>query len=172
MVHHISPRRLTEAITSLPSFPSAIGIRVVLAEPGLVHMSLTSRPDLLQVNGYFHGGALSGLADHAACLAVGTALPFGRAVVTLDLHVNFLRPAGGATVLAKARAIQVGKMIGVAAVEIFTGDDDPAQLCATSTVTVRVADMPRALLDELLQRPDGTSNANSGDFGADGRPVG
>ena len=73
----------------------ASGIEVILAEPGRVHRAISRRDDLLQFRGYFPGGVISGLADLAAGGAVTTALPPGRAVVSISLHVNFLAPAEG-----------------------------------------------------------------------------
>lgn len=44
---------------------------------GHVQMSLVKKPGLLQFNGFFHGGVVSGLADHAAGAAATTSLPAG-----------------------------------------------------------------------------------------------
>lgn len=62
---------------------------MLFAEPGEVHMELEHRQDLLQFSGFFHGGVISGLADHAAGGAVTTALSPGKIAVTIDLHVIF-----------------------------------------------------------------------------------
>lgn len=138
----MTPRQLVERVTSRPGYTSSIGTRVVFAEAGCVHLALDKRADLAQFNGFFHGGVISGLADHAAGGAVTTALPAGRIAVTVDLHVNFLSPADGPTIVAKARAIQVGSTVSVASVEVFTQDDGEERLCAFCTVTLRSVPMP------------------------------
>jgi uncharacterized protein (TIGR00369 family) len=139
-------KQLVEMVTSRPGFTSAIGTKVLQVEPGCVQMSLSRRPDLLQFNGFFHGGVISGLADHAAGGAATTALPAGRIAVTIDLHVNFLSPADGETIVAKAQAIQVGGTVCVAKVEVTTGKhDQEPRLCAIATVTLRVVDVPARL---------------------------
>ena len=56
---------LVRDVTARPGYTSAVGTRVLFAEPGEVHMELARRQDLLQFNGFFHGGVISGLADHA-----------------------------------------------------------------------------------------------------------
>src|ERR1044071_9496724 len=88
----LTPRQLVEMVTSRPGYTRAAGTEVLHVEVGIVHLRLRKRPDLLQFNGYFHGGVIAGLADHAAGGAVSTALPSGRIAVTIDLHVNYLAP--------------------------------------------------------------------------------
>ena len=114
------------------------GITVVLAEPGRVHLALARRDDLLQFKGYFHGGAISGLADLAAGGSVTTLLPPGRGVVTISLHVNFLAPAKGERLVAKGSVVKTGSTVGVSSVEVVAIDAGHEQLCATATVTFRV----------------------------------
>lgn len=138
----MSPKQLVEMVTSRPGYTSSVGTRVLFAEAGCVHLVLDRRPDLLQFNGFFHGGVISGLADHAAGGAVTTALPPGRTAVTIDMHVNFLSPADGASVVAKAKAIQIGSTVCVATVEVVTEVGGDERTCAVATVTLRVVDMP------------------------------
>lgn len=136
-------QQLVGAVTARPGYTSAIGTTVVHAEPGIVHMRVARKPELLQFNGFFHGGVVSGLADHAAGGAVSTALPAGKIAVTIDLHVNFLAPADGEALLARAKALQVGTTVSVANVEVLTLGEGGERLCAFATVTLRAVDMPR-----------------------------
>ncbi|MFW6027308.1 MAG: PaaI family thioesterase, partial [bacterium] len=115
-----SIRQLVEQVTGRPGFMKAIGTRVLSAEAGSVSMALDRHADLLQANGYFHGGVISALADHAAGGAVTTALPAGRFALTVDLHLNFLAPAKGDVLVAHAKAVKTGNVIGVARVELTT----------------------------------------------------
>lgn len=104
----MTPEQLVRKVTAITGYTHAAGVEVVSAEPGQVTLSLAKKPELLQFNGFFHGGVVSGLADHAAGAAATTALPAGKIAVTADLHVSFLAPAKGLTLLAKARTLQVG----------------------------------------------------------------
>lgn len=104
----MTPEQLVRKVTAITGYTHAAGVEVVSAEPGNVTLSLAKKPELLQFNGFFHGGVVSGLADHAAGAAATTALPAGKIAVTVDLHVNFLAPAKGQTLYAKARTLQVG----------------------------------------------------------------
>jgi hypothetical protein len=82
MTDATSARQLVEMVTSRPGYTSSLGTRVLLAEPGRVHLAVERRADLLQFSGLFHGGVIAGLADHAAGGAVTTMLPAGRIGVT------------------------------------------------------------------------------------------
>jgi len=136
-------RELVEMVTSRPGYTKSVGTRVVEAEVGRVHLALDRRPDLLQFNGFFHGGVITGLADHAAGGAVSTALPPGRIAITIDLHINFLAPVDGASIVAKAKAIHVGNTVSVAQVEVVTIAGGQEKLCAMCTMTLRTVDMPK-----------------------------
>lgn len=135
-------RRLIEVVTARTGYMRSLGARIVSAEAGHVCLAVDRRDELLQFNGYFHGGVIGGLADHAAGGAVSAALPKGRIAVTIDLHVNFLAPADGAVLVADARAVQMGGTICVASVEVSTERDGVARRCAIATATLRVVDMP------------------------------
>src|SRR5690242_13592681 len=71
-------RALVERVTRAPGYTSSVGTRVESAEAGHVVMSLARNDNLLQINGFFHGGVIAGLADHAGGGAVTTAMPSGR----------------------------------------------------------------------------------------------
>ena len=142
MPESMTAAQLVEMVTSRPGYTSAVGTRVLFAEPGHVHLAVDRRPDLLQFSGFFHGGVVTGLADHAAGGAVTTALPAGRIAVTVDLNISFLSPADGPSIVAKAKAIQVGKTVSVANVEVTTRSNGEERLCAVCTVTLRTVDMP------------------------------
>ena len=134
--------KLVESVTSAPGYTRNVGTRVLLAEAGQVELALDRRPDLLQINGFFHGGVIAGLADHAAGGAVTTALPMGRFAVTVCLQVNFLAPANGEALIARARSIQAGSTIGVAQVDVVSLTGGVETPCAIATVTLRTVEMP------------------------------
>lgn len=133
-------QELVEKFMSLPGYMKSIGAYVRAAEVGMVELALNRKPDLLQFHDNFHGGVISGLADHAAGGAVTTTLPPGRVAVTVDLHVNFIAPANGETLIAKARTIQSGRTIGVAHVDVFSTNGESESLCAVAVATLRAVE--------------------------------
>lgn len=111
--------------------------------PGRVVLSLRKNDDLLQTHGFFHGGVIAGLADHAGGGAVTSAMAPGRFAITVNLQVSFLAPANGDCLIARARAIQVGGTIGVAHVDVTSQADGVETPCAFAVVTLRSVAMPK-----------------------------
>ena len=132
---------------AMSGFPHSSGMRIVAAEPGKVALALAKRPELTQFFGHFHGGVIAGLADQAAGAAVSTALPEGRIAVTVEIKINFLGPADGEQIIARAEAMQVGGTIGVAKVEVISQDKAGERVCAFATATMRAVDFPVQMID-------------------------
>lgn len=85
--------------------------------------SLVGNPDLEVL----HGGAISSLVD-----LTGAAVFAGRCedyTPTIDLRVNYLQPAGKQPLYATATIEREGQQIGVAHIEVESGD----KVCATGT---------------------------------------
>jgi uncharacterized protein (TIGR00369 family) len=137
----LNPPSLAEAINAR-GFSGAAGFRVVAVEPGRAEVSLPRRPDLLQFFGHFHGGVITALADQAAGIAVTSGLPSGRIGVTVEIKVNFLGPADGSELIARAKTLKMSGSIGVATVEVFSKNGTSEVLCAFCTATMRALDLP------------------------------
>jgi uncharacterized protein (TIGR00369 family) len=137
----LNPPNLAEAVTA-KGFTRAAGFRVIAVEPGSAEVALSRREDLLQFFGHFHGGVITALADQAAGIAVTSGLPKGRIGVTVEIKVNFLAPADGSELVARAKTLKISGSIGVATVEVFTRDETSERLCAFCTATMRALDLP------------------------------
>jgi uncharacterized protein (TIGR00369 family) len=137
----LNPPSLAETVTA-KGFSGAAGFRVIAVESGSAEVAMFRREDLLQFMGHFHGGVITALADQAAGIAVTSGLPKGRIGVTLELKVNFLAPADGSELVARAKTLKMTGSIGVATVEIFTRDEASERLCAFATATMRALDLP------------------------------
>ena len=137
----LNPPSLAEAVNA-KGFSHAAGFRVIAAEPGSAEVSLPRRPDLLQFFGHFHGGVITALADQAAGIAVTSGLPAGRIGVTVEIKINFLSPADGSELIARAKTLKMSGSIGVATVEVFSKNEKSETLCAFCTATMRALDLP------------------------------
>ena len=138
-------RALVERVTSAPGYTSSVGTRVLDVEAGRVEMALDRSAGVVQGQGYFHGGVIAGLADHAAGAAVTTALGPGRFAMTVSLQVNYLAPAEGEALIARARATKVGGTIGFAHVDVVSVHDGQEILCAVAMAALRSVEFPRGL---------------------------
>ncbi len=118
-------------------FHRLIGLELVRAEAGEVEMRLPWREELGRADGsdWYHGGILSALIDIAGDYAIASRLD--RWVATIDLRVDYLRPALRGDLTARARAIKVGKTVGVADVELRDARGAVVAIgrCAYSTST-------------------------------------
>ena len=106
---------------------------------GLCELELPLRTELLQQNGFAHGGVVSYLADNALTYAGGAAASF--AVVTSEFKINFVRPAIGERLIARAEAVSVGKNQIVCRCDVFVRAGGDEKLCAVAQGTIaRVGD--------------------------------
>ena len=104
-------------------FHQWLGLRVLKVEEGLIELRATWREEWV-VNPdkrYTHGGVLAALVDLAADWALVART--GRGVPTLDMRVDYHRPAMPGDLLARGRAIKWGSQFSVAEAEVFDKDD-------------------------------------------------
>jgi uncharacterized protein (TIGR00369 family) len=137
----LNPPSLAEAINA-KGFSGAAGFRIVSIEPGQAELVLVRRDDLVQFFGHFHGGVITALADQAAGIAVTSGLQKGKIGVTVEIKVNFLAPADGSELIARAKTLKMSGSIGVATVEVFSKRGASETLCAFCTATTRALDLP------------------------------
>jgi uncharacterized protein (TIGR00369 family) len=99
-----------------------LGVRVVGVERGMVRMMVPFRPELVgdPLRPALHGGVLSALADTAGGAAIWSGIDDDRGrVSTIDLRIDYLRPARLEDVVAEARTVRLGKRVGVADIRLF-----------------------------------------------------
>jgi uncharacterized protein (TIGR00369 family) len=95
-------------------FHAGFGISVDGAAVGEVKLGWEARPDHRNLQGLVHGGILATLVDIAMGLAVRTAVGPTRRHVTIDLHVQYLRPARPGRLEALGSVVRVGTHVGFA----------------------------------------------------------
>ena len=82
--------------------------------------------------GIINGGTLMTLADVSTYLAIFGRLGIVPLAVTNELKMNFLRPAIGGDVLARAELIKLGRRVVYGSVDVFM-DGEPDRLVAHAT---------------------------------------
>jgi uncharacterized protein (TIGR00369 family) len=115
-------------------FSRMLGAELTALEPGKVTLELPVRYDLLQQDGFVHGGVLSYLADNALTYAGGTAMRVP--VVTSEFKINYLRPAKGERLLARAESVASGRTQCVCRCEVFVVEGGKTTLCAVAQGTI------------------------------------
>jgi uncharacterized protein (TIGR00369 family) len=81
-----------------------------------------------------HGGVISYAADNALTFAGGSVL--GTSVTTSEFKINYLRPAIGDFLVARASVIYAGKSQAVCRCDVFVSKDEKESLCATAQGTI------------------------------------
>ena len=119
---------------------AALGIQIVEMAPSTVlfelpyDAKLVGNPD----TGTLHGGAITALLDGASGAAVFAALPALVPIATLDLRIDYLRPAeANRAVLARATCYKMTR--NVAFTRAVAYHDDPADPIAHAVGTFMVS---------------------------------
>ncbi|MEV0225379.1 PaaI family thioesterase [Streptomyces sp. NPDC050704] len=129
-----------KALDSQP-FSRLLGARVTAFGDGRATLELDIREDLHQQNGYLHGGVVSYAADNALTFAAGTAL--GPAVLTAGFSIQYIRPATGRTLVARAEVVHAGRRQAVVRCDLLTVTEDGTEtLSAVAQGTVLPARTP------------------------------
>ncbi|MCE9661310.1 MAG: PaaI family thioesterase [Burkholderiales bacterium] len=121
-------------ILATQPFSVLIGAELGVLGAGRCELGLAITPQLKQQNGFAHGGVVSYLADNAITFAAGSALQV--AVVTGEYKINYLRPAIGERLLARARTVHVGKSQAVCQCDVVAIADGVEKLCAVAQGTI------------------------------------
>jgi uncharacterized protein (TIGR00369 family) len=122
-----------QALASQP-FSRQLGAELEEFREGLAVLRLELRDDLKQQHGFAHGGVVCYLADNALTFAGGSAL--GPACVTSEFKINYLRPALGEALVARATVVHAGKSQAVCRCDVFAVQDGAETLCALAQGTI------------------------------------
>lgn len=115
-------------------FSALVGAELTAFSPGQVELTIAITPRLQQQHGFVHGGVISYAADTALTFVGGSVL--GPAVVTSEYKINYLRPAIGTVLIARATVIYSSKSQAVCRCEVFVVGDGKEGLCAVSQGTI------------------------------------
>lgn len=127
--------RFAYGIFAAQPFSKFLGAELTEATRNSATIRLAVRPDLLQQHGFVHGGVLSYLADNALTFAGGLAL--GGDALTAEFKINYIRPATGPIVLARAQAVATTRSQSICRCEVFTvAEDGQEQLAALAQGTI------------------------------------
>lgn len=118
----------------------ALGAVIEAVGEGRARMRLPFSPNLVgdPEQDILHGGVLTALLDNVGGSATMSALEPGTVIATLDLRVDYMRPAQtGREVIAEAHCYR--KTRNVAFVRGAAFHDDPADPVATMAATFMIA---------------------------------
>lgn len=122
------------AILAEQPFSVLLGAELTLLTPQRAELQLPLRQPLKQQHGFAHGGVVSYLADNALTYAGGAAM--AAPVVTSEYKINYVRPALGERLIARAECISRGRQQAVVRCDVFAVRDGEERLCAVAQGTI------------------------------------
>lgn len=148
----VNPRVFTDAIPHA----AELGIEPVEAQGGVALLRLPWQERLVgnPETGVLHGGVITTLIDTVSGFAAITSLPSPQPIATLDLRIDYLRPASPRQdVFARAEAYKVTRQIVFVRASAY--QDGPDDLVATAVGTFMLTGRlgPRAPHEQPAGRP-------------------
>ena len=100
----------------------------------VVELRVPITEQIQQQHGFVHGGVVSYLADNALTFAGGMAL--GPGVVTSEYKINYVLPAVGDWLVARATAVHAGRTQAVCRCDVYVLAGGTEKLCAVAQGTI------------------------------------
>lgn len=122
-----------KAVLARQPFSVLLGSELTTLEPGKAELTLNVEDQLKQQHGFVHGGVVSYLADNCLTYAGGSVL--GDAV-TSEYKINYVRPALGKTLIARAIVVSSGKRQAVCQCKVFAVGEEQEKLVAIAQGTI------------------------------------
>ena len=124
----------------VPPPPAAVtlgwNLLAVDPEAGTIEVSFEAGDSFTNPVGVVQGGFLAAMLDDTLGPALVATLPEGHFAPTLDLHVQFLRPALPGRLVGRGRIVRRGAQICFLAGELVAADGEPVAV-ATATAQIR-----------------------------------
>jgi len=99
-------------------FYGHLGITLTDVGEGFAKLQLDFKDHLTHPFGYYHGGVIASLADSAGINAVLTTLSGDEKALTLEMKINYLKPAKDCMLYAEGRVIHKGNKFVVSEVDV------------------------------------------------------
>jgi len=122
-----------------PPPPAAVtlGFKLLEIDPerGEIRVQFEAKPEFLNPMGVVQGGFVAAMLDDTLGPALVCTLPPGQFAPTIELKVNFIRPAPLGVLIGAGRIVSRGGTIAFLSGELRTEQGD---LIATATATARI----------------------------------
>jgi uncharacterized protein (TIGR00369 family) len=110
-----------QAMFDASPFIGFLRLRVVALdhEAGTLTVTMPIRPELERRlgTGQFHGGPIAAFIDTVGDFAIG--MTVGGGVPTINLRIDYLRPAIGSSLSATARVRRAGRTVALVDVDVY-----------------------------------------------------
>ena len=125
--------RAAALLTAPPQgWMETLGARISEAAPGRVVLELVAGPQHRQGGGVVQGGVITQIADAAMGMSLATLQPDGIWNTTIELKINFIRPAIEGRLRAVGRVIEMGETLLFGEADVV---DEAGRLIARASST-------------------------------------
>jgi uncharacterized protein (TIGR00369 family) len=124
-----------------------VGLQLEEVRAGYARLRLPARPEVAQVAGVIHGGALATLIDTSAVPALGTHQQDQPEMLTVSMTVNFVGVVSGEDAIGEAWVESSGRSLAFVRVEVCGADS--RALAATASLVFRVRPYDRRAGDTV-----------------------
>jgi uncharacterized protein (TIGR00369 family) len=120
-----------------PPAATTLGFKLLSIDPdqGTIRVEFDAKRDFLNPMGNVQGGFLAAMLDDTLGPALVATLPKDHFAPTIELKVNFIRPAKLGAIIGVGRVVAKGGTIAFLSGELT---DDRGELLATATATARI----------------------------------
>ncbi len=132
-------RAVAEGVVETPPAAALLGWKALELEPGHVRVRYTARPEFGNPQGAIQGGFLAAMLDDAMGPALVTLLGADQFAPTIEIKVNFMRPARPGIIIAEGRVVHRTRSLAFLEGTLSTED---GELIATGTATARIGGGP------------------------------
>ncbi len=129
-------RAAAGGVVETPPAAALLGWKALELEPGHVRVRYTARPEFGNPQGAIQGGFLAAMLDDAMGPALFTLLGADQFAPTIEIKVNFLRPARPGPIIAEGRVVHRTRSLAFLEGRLATED---GELIATGTATARIS---------------------------------
>lgn len=121
-----------------PPAAETLGWELVHVDPdqGTIEVAFQASDRFTNPMGVVQGGFLAAMLDDTLGPALVATLPEGQFAPTLDLHVQFLRPARPGRLVGRGRVVRRGRQVCFMSGELLGPDGEPVAV-ATATAYIQ-----------------------------------
>jgi uncharacterized protein (TIGR00369 family) len=125
----------SEGLIETPPAAALLGWKALELEPGRVRVQYTARAEFGNPQGAIQGGFLAAMLDDAMGPALFTTLHGEQFAPTIELKVNYMRPARPGRIIAEGRVVHKTRSLAFLEGTLSTED---GELIATGSATARI----------------------------------
>ncbi|MGH9539836.1 MAG: PaaI family thioesterase [Terriglobales bacterium] len=132
----LTARQIRDFLSRIP-FNTLLGVKLSRVHRDGVTIECALRHELTNSAGVAHGGVAAAMADVAVGMAINRHFGGKRRITTVEMKINYFRPASEGHIFARARLLRIGSTLSVGSVDLT---DTKGNLIGTAIVTYMFLD--------------------------------